>query len=196
MRPEDLADPLAVVTRWMEEGKETEPNDHDAMALATVSPDGRPSVRMVLLKSWDARGFVFYTNKESRKGLELLATGRAAGVVHHKSKRRQLRIEGAVEELTDAESDAYFATRARTSCLGAWASLQSQPMVGRFDFEKRLAEVTARYALGPVPRPPHWGGFRIRAESIEFWEDRAFRLHLRFVCRSTADGWAVTELYP
>jgi len=196
MTPADFADPLAVFTRWMDEGRQTEPNDHDAMALATADAAGRPSVRIVLLKSWDARGFVVYTNKESRKGRELLQNAHAAGVVHHKSRRRQLRIEGPVEELTDAESDVYFATRPRTSCLGAWASLQSRPMAGRFEFERRLAEATARYALGPVPRPPHWGGFRIRAEAIEFWEDRAFRLHLRFSCQRAADGWSVTELYP
>jgi len=192
-RPED---PLELFAEWMHEAEESEPRVPDAMALATADSGGRPSVRLVLLKSWGPEGFVFYTNKGSQKARELAENPWASGVLHWKSSARQVRVDGPVEELTDAESDAYFATRARASKIGAWASKQSEPMSERFEFEKRIAEYGARYAVGPVPRPPFWGGYRILARSIEFWEDKAFRLHIRFAYDKTESGWECRELYP
>lgn len=189
-------DPLALFQAWLTEAERTEPNDPNAMSLATVGEDGAPSVRMVLLKGVDAHGFSFYTNLGSRKARELDARPNAALCLHWKSLRRQVRIEGPVERVTDAEADAYFATRARVSQLGAWASKQSQVLAGRFELEARVARYTARFALGPVPRPPHWSGYRVLPQRIEFWEDRPFRLHMRALFTRSGEGWITAELYP
>ncbi len=192
------AEPFRLFEAWFEEAKGSEPNDPNAMALATVDPDGLPDVRMVLLNGRDARGFVFYTNTESAKGRELAATPKAAVVFHWKSLRRQIRIRGPVERVTDAEADAYFASRPRLSQIGAWASQQSRPLEGRFALEGAVAKVTAQHALGSVPRPPHWTGFRILPVQMEFWHDRPFRLHDRivFTRAGEAESWSKTRLYP
>jgi len=194
----EAAEPFRLFAEWLAEAEKSEPNDPNAMALATVDPDGLPDVRMVLLKGVDDGGFVFYTNTESAKGQELAATPKAALVMHWKSLRRQVRARGPVERVSDAEADAYFATRARLSQLGAWASRQSRPLEGRFALEAAVATVTAKYALGTVPRPPHWTGFRIKPVQIEFWHDRPFRLHDRVVFRRPEPGadWTRTRLYP
>lgn len=192
-------EPFLLFEEWFDEAKKTELNDPNAMALATVDADGLPDVRMVLLNQRDARGFVFFTNTGSAKGRELAAVPKAAVVFHWKSLRRQVRVRGAVETVSDAEADAYFASRPRLSQIGAWASQQSRPMEGRFALEAAVAKVTAQYALGSVPRPPHWTGFRIRPVQIEFWHDRPFRLHDRVVfTRDTADmpDWTKTRLFP
>jgi len=189
-------DPIRLFQAWLTEAEGTEPNDPNAMTLATVGADGMPSARMVLLKGLDERGFSFYTNLGSRKAGELAAHPRAALCFHWKSLRRQVRVEGGVERVGDEEADAYFATRARISQLGAWASKQSQPLTGRFELEARVAKYTARFHLGAVPRPAHWSGYRVLPEVIEFWEDRPFRLHMRFRFRRTATGWTAEELYP
>ena len=159
----EKSDPLALFGEWYEEAAKSEPNDPSAMSVATVGPDGTPSLRMVLLKGYDADGFVFYTNTESRKGLHLLAQPKAALLFHWKSLRRQVRLEGPVSPTTPEEADAYFATRARGSQIGAWASDQSRPLESRFALEKRVAEVAAKHAIGKVPRPPHWSGYRAKA---------------------------------
>ena len=189
-------DPHALFDSWYAEARASELNDSNAMALATADAEGRPSVRMVLLKGHDARGFVFYTNLESRKAGELIENPHAALLFHWKSLRRQIRIEGAVSRVTDTEGDAYFATRSRDSQLGAWASDQSRPLESRALFETRYREMADRFAGQPVPRPPHWSGFRIAPERIEFWLDREHRLHERRLFVRDGDGWREGMLYP
>jgi len=191
-------EPYVLFDAWLADAGRSEPNDPNAVALATVDEDGLPNVRMVLLKGFDERGFVFYTNFESRKGTEILAARKAAMCFHWKSLRRQVRIRGEVEIVGDAEADEYYASRPRGSRIGAWASKQSRPLESRFALEKAVAEYTARYAVGTIPRPPHWSGFRIRPVSIEFWHDRPFRLHDRVEFRRTADGkgWEKVRMYP
>lgn len=191
-------DPFALFADWLKEAGTTEPNDPNAMALATVDADGLPNVRMVLLKDVDVDGFVFYTNLESAKGQELTANPKAALCFHWKSLRRQVRVRGPLTPLPDAEADAYFQSRARDSRIGAWASEQSRPMEGRFALEKRVAGYAAKYGLGHIPRPPHWSGFRLTPTQIEFWRDRPFRLHDRLVFKRDAEGadWETTRLFP
>lgn len=191
-------DPLALFADWYAEAEKSEPNDPSAMALATMGPDGTPSCRMVLLKAFDASGFVFYTNYESRKGSQLLAHPKAALLFHWKSLRRQVRLEGSIAQTTPEEADAYFATRDRGSQIGAWASEQSRPLESRFALEKRVAEFTARHVIGKVPRPPYWSGFRLQPLLIEFWQDGAFRLHDRLEYSRPAAGapWSTRTLYP
>jgi pyridoxamine 5'-phosphate oxidase len=191
-------EPISLFEEWLADAGRTEPNDANAMALATVDEEGLPNARMVLLKAVDGRGFVFYTNFESQKGQELLSARKAALCFHWKSLRRQVRIRGPVETVSDAEADAYFASRPRDSRIGAWASQQSRPLKARFELETAVAMYAARYAIGEVPRPPYWSGFRLRPISIEFWHDRPFRLHDRVVFRrESVDGrWTKTRLYP
>ncbi|MBV8237139.1 MAG: pyridoxamine 5'-phosphate oxidase [Sphingomonas sp.] len=190
-------DPFALFDAWYAEARASEPNDSNAMALATADAAGRPSVRMVLLKGHGRDGFVFYTNREGRKAGELAANPHAALLFHWKSLRRQIRIEGAVTLASDAESDAYFATRSRDSQLGAWASDQSRPLDARATFEARFAAMEARFAGQDVPRPPFWGGYRVVPERIEFWQDRAHRLHeRRLFLPDGAGGWSEGLLYP
>lgn len=189
-------DPFALFDEWYSQARETEINDSNAMALATADAQGHPSVRMVLLKGHSPDGFIFYTNYEGRKGGELLANPHAALLFHWKSWRRQIRIEGPVEPVDDATANAYFATRSRDSQLGAWASDQSRPLPDRAIFEQRFAEVQALFADKPVPRPPHWSGFRVVPQRIEFWEDRDHRLHHRRVFTRTGNGWDEGLLYP
>jgi pyridoxamine 5'-phosphate oxidase len=192
------ADPVAAFTAWFAEAKAREPNDPNAMTVATCTPDGLPSARIVLLKDYDARGFVFYTNKQSRKGDELRANPHAALLFHWKSLQRQVRIEGRIEDVTDAEADAYYASRARISRLGAWASDQSRPLPQREMLETRVAEMEARYPGEVIPRPPHWSGFRVLPVRFEFWQDMPFRLHDRtiYVRREAGGGWETSKLFP
>ena len=190
-------DPHALFDTWFAEAKAAEPNDAEAMTLATTTPDGRPSARMVLLKGHDRRGFVFYTNSQSRKGDELAANPRAALLFHWKSLRRQVRIEGAVSPVSDAEADAYFASRSRDSQLGAWASDQSRPLANRDLFEARYAAAKEDHEGRDVPRPPHWWGYRLVPERIEYWSDRPHRLHeRRLFSRGSDGGWTEGLLYP
>lgn len=191
-------DPFALFSHWLKEAEAGEINDPNGVALATVDTEGLPNVRMVLLKGLDARGFVFYTNFESAKGREILASMKAAMVFHWKSLRRQVRVRGPVEIVSEAEADAYYQTRPRGSRIGAWASQQSRPLESRFALETAVAKVTAQYAIGEIPRPAHWSGFRIVPTEIEFWKDGAFRLHdrVKFTRENSADAWQTTRLYP
>ena len=189
-------DPFALFDVWFAEAKVSEPNDPNAIALATVDAHGRASSRMVLLKGHGPDGFVFYTNRESRKAGDMAVASDVALLFHWKSLRRQIRIEGTIGLATDAESDAYFSSRSRDSQLGAWASDQSRPLADRETFEARFAEMEARFAGGDVARPPHWGGYRVTPSAIEFWQDRAHRLHERRLFTRTASGWDEGLLYP
>jgi pyridoxamine 5'-phosphate oxidase len=190
-------EPFLLFAAWMDDATKSEPADPNAMAVATVDSDGMPNVRMVLMKGFDDRGIVFYTNFDSAKGRELETNPKAALLFHWKSRTRQVRFRGPVEAVSDAEADAYFASRSRLSQIGAWASKQSAPLESRLAFEKSIALYTAKYAIGSVPRPPRWSGFRIRPISIEFWEDRPFRLHDRVTFARQNDGtWTKTRLYP
>lgn len=189
-------DPIAQFRQWLADAEKAEPNDPNAVALATADADGYPSVRMVLLKGVDDQGFVFYTNLESQKGTELRANPRAALCFHWKSVRKQVRVQGAVSPVSDQEADAYFASRARDSQIGAWASQQSRPLSGRLQLERAVAKFAAKHAIGTVPRPEYWSGFRIAAERIEFWQNRPFRLHDRAVFLRDGDGWRTEKLYP
>jgi pyridoxamine 5'-phosphate oxidase len=195
------ADPFALFNAWLQEALVKEPSDANAMALATVDAGGMPDVRMVLLKDADASGFVFYSNVESAKGRELAANPQAALLFHWKSLRRQVRVRGAVTPVSAAEADAYWATRARPAQLGAWASEQSRPLPDRLAFEKKIAEFGLKFGLGKVPRPPHWSGWRVAPQAIEFWRDRPFRLHERLVFTRASsggagDGWTTHRLFP
>lgn len=192
----EAGEPFALFSEWLGEAEKSEPNDPNGLALSTVDESGLPNVRMVLLKGHDERGFVFYTNFESAKGLEILASRKAAMLFHWKSLRRQIRIRGDVEVVTDAEADEYYASRPRLSRIGAWASAQSRPLESKFALEKAVAEVTMKYPVGDIPRPPHWSGFRVKPVEIEFWKDGAFRLHDRIKFVRDGAGWAKTRLYP
>ncbi len=189
-------DPHQLFEEWYALARESELNDSNAVALATADADGRPSVRMVLLKGHDARGFVFYTNQDSRKGGELETNPNAALLFHWKSLRRQVRVEGAVAPVSSEEADLYFATRSRDSQLGAWASDQSRPLDARETFERRYEEMRARFEGSEVPRPPRWSGYRVSPERIEFWTDRAHRLHERRLFTRSESGWSEGLLYP
>ena len=190
------SDPFELFDQWFAEARAAEPNDREAMALATADSAGRPSVRMVLLKGHGRDGFVFYTNREGRKGGELAANPHAALMFHWKTLRRQVRIEGPVEDVPDEEADAYYATRTRDSQISAWASDQSRPLDQRETMEARFAEIARKYEGQPVPRPPHWTGFRVVPRSIEFWIDGAHRLHHRRLFVRDGDGWSEGLLYP
>ncbi len=190
------ADPVQLFNDWLKQAEEREPDLATAMTLATADGSGLPSARIVLLKDADARGFVFYTNTESRKADDIAANPRAVLVFHWKSLRRQVRITGTVEPVSDAEADAYFATRPRGAQIGAWASDQSRAIEGVLALEKRVARYAARFGIGKVPRPPYWSGYRVRPTEIEFWQEKPFRLHQRILYDHTADGWRVRRLYP
>ena len=189
-------DPIARFSDWLTEAEASEPNDPNAVALATVNAAGQPAVRMVLLKGLSDAGFVFYTNQQSRKADDLTANARAALLFHWKTLRRQVRVEGTVSVVSEAEADAYFATRGRVSKLGAWASDQSRPLPDRATLEAKLANVTARFDGGDVRRPPHWSGYRVAPERIEFWWDGEHRLHNREVFVRGGAGWTTSLLYP
>lgn len=190
--------PFVTFGEWLEEAEVSEPNDPNATALASVDSDGLPNVRMVLLKEFDERGFVFYTNFESQKGEEILQQKKAAMCFHWKSLRRQVRVRGEIEIVSDAEADAYYQSRARGSRIGAWASKQSRPLESRFALEKEVAKYTAKFAIGEIPRPAYWSGIRIVPTYIEFWKDGAFRLHDRIIFRRAESGqkWLKTRFYP
>jgi pyridoxamine 5'-phosphate oxidase len=189
-------DPFSLFVEWLELAKQKEPNDANAMALATVDSDGLPNVRMVLLKDFDAAGLTFFTNLESAKGQELAAHPKAALCFHWKSIRRSVRFRGPVAAVSGDEADAYFSTRARGAQLGAWASAQSRPLEGRFALEKAVARETAKFGIGRVPRPDHWSGFRLAPIEIEFWVNRPFRLHDRLQFRRAGENWTTQRLYP
>jgi pyridoxamine 5'-phosphate oxidase len=191
-------EPLRLFAAWFEEARRAEPSDPEAMALATVDADGLPNVRMVLLKDFDERGFVFYSNEDSQKGRELAANAKAGLAFHWKSLRRQIRLRGEVANVSAAEADAYFASRPRSSQIGAWASMQSSPLESRYAFEKAIALKAAQFAVGPVPRPPFWVGYRVVPTVMEFWHERPFRLHDRVEFRRADVGaaWTKTRLYP
>jgi pyridoxamine 5'-phosphate oxidase len=197
----DRSEPFAWFHAWMAEAKASEPNDPNAMTLATVSPSGMPAARIVLLKGIDGpeaspRGLIFYTNKQSRKGQELADNSACALLFHWKSLQRQVRVEGNVLHVTDAEADAYYATRQRVSRLGAWASVQSRPLSGRAELERRLAEYEAQFPGDDIPRPSHWSGYRVVPERFEFWQDMPFRLHDRSIFAREGNGWAASKLFP
>lgn len=196
MTEKQEASPFGRFQAWLDEAIELEPNDPTAMTLATADSRGRPSARMVLLKGFDESGFVFYTNLESRKGNDLAENPYAALLFHWKSLRRQVRVEGPVSRVGDEEADDYFASRPRGSRIGAWASDQSRPMEGMFVLEKRVAEFTARFGLGKIERPPHWSGFRIAPERVEFWRDGRFRLHERIIFVRDGAAWRTERLFP
>jgi pyridoxamine 5'-phosphate oxidase len=193
---EFLDDPFATFALWLDEARKTELNDPNAMTVATCTAEGRPSARIALLKEWDARGFVFYTNLESRKSEEIRQNPHVALLFHWKSLLRQIRIEGPVTQVTDAQADAYFAGRPRTSRLGAWASAQSRPLADRATFEAKLAETEARFPEEATPRPPFWSGWRVEPENFEFWQDMPFRLHDRITFTRRGAGWVKGRLYP
>jgi pyridoxamine 5'-phosphate oxidase len=197
-RPALLAeqDPIALFETWLREALKSEPNDANAMTLATADAEGTPDARMVLLKGVDNRGFVFFTNLESANGVQLAANPKAALLFHWKSTRRSVRVRGEVEPVDLAEADAYFATRARSAQIGAWASDQSRPMTDPLALERRIAEVALRFGLAKPPRPPHWSGYRLKPESLEFWRDRPFRLHERLQFTRAGETWTTQRLYP
>lgn len=192
------ATPWPLLAAWFEEAKTSEPSEPNAMSLATVGADGMPSARIMLLKDYDENGFVFYTNRQSRKGRQLAEHAMAALCFHWKSLGRQVRVEGSILPVSDAESDAYFATRPRGSQIGAWASQQSKPLLSRVALEQKIADIEKQYEGKPVPRPPHWGGYRLTPNMIELWQNGAFRLHDRFVYRriSPMAAWVVEREYP
>jgi pyridoxamine 5'-phosphate oxidase len=191
-----MTDPFELFAEWMVEARASEPNDPDAMAFASADGQGRPSVRIVLMRRYGPEGFGFFTNLESRKAGELLANPFGALAVHWKSLRRQVRAEGRVVEVSEAEADEYFASRSRDSRIGSWASDQSRPLESRELFEQRVREAQARFADRDVPRPPHWSGFRLIPDAIEFWSDRQYRLHERRLFKRTEEGWSEGLLYP